>query len=195
MDKIKYIVGALTLTFSVVCNATIISGVQYTGEGKFVALNDLEWLSLDVTAGYSRTSIEDGTAGTWLADGWRYSTRLETEALLDSLWGQTTEGYHWDNFDGASWFINNFGALWTYTNHLNRNISETHFFFGQPRECFGSDHSCIGSVRLDEDPFSVSPYSRKGWFLDGFGLSYGTDDLNEAYEIRRSYDQWNQASM
>lgn len=177
--------------------AAVIFGEHYTNSGKFVDLGGLDWLSLDETSGVSRTSVEDGSAGNWLSDGWRYSTRTETEALLDSLWGGTTEGYYWDNFDGASWFMNNFGALWTYTNHLDRNISETHFFFGNQGECTpSSTYSCIGSVRLDVDPKSTSPYLSYGWFVDGFGLSIGSSKpINEAYILRSSQDQFNQASL
>lgn len=175
--------------------ASIISGPQTTSNGKVVNLSGLEWLSLDQTVGYSKTSIEDGSAGNWLANGWRYSTRTETEALLDSLWGGTTEGWYWDNYDGASWFGDNFGKLGTYTDHLGHEISEMHFFFAG--NAGATSNSFVGSVRLDINPTSTSLYASKGFFMDGFGLSVGTDQqgINEQFITSGRSGQYNQGSL
>lgn len=192
--KISALVILVIFNLSV-AQASIISGTQFTGDGKEVNLGGLEWLSLDATAGYSRTSIENGTAGSWLSDGWRYSTRIETEDLLDSLWGGTTESWSKDNFDGASWFGDNFSWLSSFPSSIGTTL-ETHFFFGNPKECLiGPANSCIGSVRLDYNPLSSQPSSSLGFFQDGFGLSVGLDGLNEADAASPNTRQYNQGSM
>ncbi len=107
--------------------------------------------------------------------------------LLDSLWGGTTEGWYWDNYDGASWFGSEFGWLRPSVDHLGHTILQSHFFFG----AFGGH---IGSVRADE--FGASLYSSKGFFMDGFGLSVGVDLLNEQYSSGSgNYEHFSHASL
>jgi hypothetical protein len=96
-------------------NAGLISGSHLTADGKVVALQNLEWMSLDYTAGLSRVDVEDGFTdryGTsWNAGEWTYATRQQTETLLHSLWGSTYGGWSQDNGDGATWFLETFGGL------------------------------------------------------------------------------------
>ena len=63
-----FVIG-MVFFYSPIAQATIISGNHFTKAGKAVDLQGLEWLSLDMTKGYSRTQIENGYFGL-IADGW-----------------------------------------------------------------------------------------------------------------------------
>jgi len=85
--KIKFLkmilVSIYILSSSFFANAGLVSGNHTTAEGKTVALQDLEWMSLDHTAGLSRGTVEGGFTDnfgtTWDAGVWAYATREQTE--------------------------------------------------------------------------------------------------------------------
>jgi hypothetical protein len=179
--SMKYLEKAIFVLFCLVAshvNASTVSPSQLTAGGKSVSLSGLEWLPLTQTEGQSWVAVEAGLATQSYGSGWRFASRMEVEDLMDSLWGETTEGWYWDNFDGASWFGENFGWLQASVDANGHTISETHFYFGNG-DCGGSVQVCVGSVR--SDAFGSSQFSSKGFFLDGFGLSVGLDSLNEQY--------------
>lgn len=164
-------VGASTIAY-----AGLISGAQTTADGKTVALQGFEWMSLDLTVGLSRTDIEDGftdnDGSDWDANEWSYATIDQTATLLNSLWGGVYEGYSHDNVDGTSWFMANFGEL------LNVDSSSTYtglarsmFFYGGDGECalYGNNYSCEGMVE-QMDSYEVSYFSEK--VSGGGGMSY-----------------------
>lgn len=159
--KIAAIGIALCLPLTAAHAATV-SGIHTTNGGKSVNLSGLEWLTLDETENLSRTDIENGTGNTFLADGWRYATRGEFEALFDSLWGGVAEGWQASNYDGADWFNATFdpGGVYTWKN----------IHFGSSGEC-GVGVSCYGHYNHDDRNLT-------GWFHDHYGLSNGVDLAN-----------------
>ena len=147
-------------------HAATVSGSHTTNGGKTVNLGGLEWLTWDETSGISRTSIEGGTGG-FIADGWRYASRGELEALFDSLWGGSVEGWHASNLDGATWLQDNM-ALVSSTSYVYTNL-----FFGNDGECVANtSFSCYGHYANDKS-------AGRGWFEDRYGLSDGTSPGND----------------
>lgn len=162
------LVSILLLGTSFVSKADLISGTHLTDDGKTVDLQDLEWMSLEYTAGLSRIEVEGGFTdnyGTnWNANEWRYATRAETGILLNSLWGGVYEAWATNNADGATWFIKHFMGLafdtgsgnsrvdGTQSNTLLSNYDWSDFLFGDSGEC-SSDwtDSCLGSVAAMTD--------------------------------------------
>lgn len=149
--------------------ASLISGTHYTNNGKKVNLQGLEWMSLDYTAGFSRSYIESGSGFTdnygnaWAEGEWRYASRRETGELINSIWGGTYDGWSAGNADGASWFLNNFSGLYfdtgfgnnrvdgSLTNNLWRNLDSSNFLFGADQECnSNAQKSCYGEVTFAE---------------------------------------------
>ncbi len=161
----SFVILLLLLGISSMAKAAIISGTHTTAGGKSVALQGLEWLSLDHTQNMSRNTIEavggwtDSYGTVWGDSDWRYANRDETEALIGSLWGGVYDGYSTDNFDGASWFLSKFSGLGYDTgsgatrNALTRSDADwtnhdyTDFLFGDPGDCTpNSPYSCFGHV-------------------------------------------------
>ena len=140
-------------------SAGTIYGYQETDGGKVVNLSGLEWITWDETNDFSRSNIEAGFENSFLADGWRYATRTEFEALFDSLWGGVIEGWDTSNHDGAAWLYTTM-ALQPSPDRDGLNIH-----FG---DC-GVELSCYGHVNAD---------STEGWFDDDYGLSTGVDAIN-----------------
>ena len=193
LKQLKGFVLGAGLLVGLNAHAIIISGDQVTAGGKQVALQGLEWLSLDHTAGLSRADIEDGFTdrfGTvWNVGDWRYATRTETTTLLSSLWGGIWTGVQgaWQssNYDGASWFINTFQGLQydagfgneridkTYTlpgGYINHDASE--FFFGNDYECHSSyDFTCYGLVQVADYHRESNDTQKAGWLHKSYGLS------------------------
>ncbi|WP_039918683.1 PEP-CTERM sorting domain-containing protein [Cellvibrio mixtus] len=189
-------VGAL---MGVNAHAVIISGDQVTSGGKQVALQGLEWLSLDHTVGFSRADIEDGFTdrfgNTWNAGDWRYATRAETTTLLSSLWGGVWTGelggWQSSNHDGASWFINAFEGLAYDSGFGNGRIDKTYtfpggyknhdfsqFFFGNQYECNGRyDFTCYGLVQVADYHSSSNNSEKTGWLHKGYGLSMQASNI------------------
>jgi hypothetical protein len=103
----------VSLVFSVSCminlaSAGIISGSHMTDGGKIVNLQNLEWLTWDLTYGVSRNQVESGY-GNYLNDGWRYASLEEYAALLISLSPVNRVEYnHISNRDGTQWLWENF---------------------------------------------------------------------------------------
>ncbi len=157
------IAGVALLGASFTANAGLISGTHTTDDGKVVALQNLEWMSLDYTAGLSRNDVEDGFTDnygtTWAAGEWTYATRVQTESLIGSLWGGNYSGYSADNGDGAAWFLNNFAglafdtwaghtrSLYKHTDTYYTNLDYSRFMFGNQLECSTASHqTCIGGI-------------------------------------------------
>jgi len=164
-----------------IANAGIISGDYTLENGQNVALQGLEWLSLDYTAGLSRTDIEDGFTdrygNSWQVGEWQYATRAQTETLLGSLWNGTYAGFSAEDAIGANWFITQFGGLSYDTgygvdridgkrnNSRSTNEDSSQFFFGEDGDCVINDDdyeefddipsvsesSCIGHLKFGEN--------------------------------------------
>ncbi len=165
----KTILSVVFLLLTPLSHAAIINGSTNTEyqSGKFANLQGLEWLSLDMTKGQSRNSIESGY-GNYLSKGWRYADRTETETLLGSLWGGTN-GFSRNNFSGASWFLDNFST----TFQIGR-VRASSFFYGNDGECSRSlSSTCLGGVAaLNFGRFSA------GAFHEFFGLDAGLSNFN-----------------
>ena len=127
-------------------HASIISGTQYTNDGKLVNLGNLEWLSWDITIGLSRNDIEGGALGL-LDEGWRYATRLELSDMFRSIAGAVGQSalnsdgtkWLWENFDNAS-----FNAP-AYTPGGSVGLSRLKYLYvGEDGECRAdTSQSCI----------------------------------------------------
>jgi hypothetical protein len=139
---LKSVLVGIVLSVSSFANAGIISIENTNTEfsiGSFANLQGLEWLSLDVTLGLSRTNVENGFIGNdnnaysyssnanRLNDSWRYATNEEVESLINSL---TYNLSNYDpkrvtvnQFEAANWFNQNFGFVsidedhWDYYNY------------------------------------------------------------------------------
>ncbi|MCP4253270.1 MAG: PEP-CTERM sorting domain-containing protein [Candidatus Scalindua sp.] len=140
-------------------------GTHQTAAGKVVNLSGLEWLEWDHGAGLSRVDVSNqmGAGGTY--EGWRYASRAEVGALLDSLWGGTHEGWHASNLDGGDWLSENMN------NYHDWTPDGTNFHFGADSE-LSAGLSFYGHYRGQdtEDPL--------GWFQDQYGLSTGLDAID-----------------
>jgi len=217
--KLQFVNAVLLVAASVfvnVANAGLISGHHTTDDGKLVALQGLEWMSLDYTANLSRNDIEDGFTDqygtTWAAGEWTYATRAQTENLLGSLWGGNYSGLSNDNSDGASWFIDNFSGLAFDTGFgvdridgksntgtvTNRDFSQ--FFFGSDLECneFQAISTCIGRVEyaenffLDFNAINVSTGNSELSYLSSSGpIGF----LEESYGVDMGYDTINNSTV
>ena len=142
-------------------NAGIISGPQQYvndfGQNTNVALQGLEWLSLDHSFGIARTAIDnqawrDNQGTQWQANEWRYATREETNNLLNSLWGNTFNGWGFNNYQGASWFEDNFGLIAGSNHSLFTDYQRAFFYYGEQDACTDNDNfSCVGAVALGSD--------------------------------------------
>ena len=200
MDKIKYLLIALLLSFASISNAAIIdisnTNTEYAS-GMFSDLQGLQWLSLEQTQGQSRESIESGF-GNYFSEGWRYATALETETLINSVWGGNYSGYSQDNASGAKWLIDVFssGALTpahvqsgSYSNGASffdySGRSQIQFIYGYENDCsFDINRSCYGvSVYAEEftssmhDPLDIHTNQQiSGLFLNPSSVGY-FDDL------------------
>lgn len=199
MKKLLATALLLTAGLSTSAHAGFISGSQTTAGGKTVNLQGLEWMPLTYTAGLSRNQVEaaggftDRFGGVWNAGDWRYATRAETETLLGSLWGGKYNGWSYDNFDGASAFLNLFGT----TSNENPRVGTnrySYFLFGNAGECSTNlQQICYGFVNAREsvsgnyNSFSIE--TRKstvltvtvgniGYFTETQGLNASLSDTN-----------------
>ena len=114
-NKFSVLLGSAICAISLNTSASIISGVHTLSDGREVALQGLEWLSLEHTANMSRNEVEGGFTDqygmVWADDDWRYASRTETETLLGSLWDNVYNGWSNGNYIGSKWFIDNFQGL------------------------------------------------------------------------------------
>lgn len=180
MNKMKLVLAISILLVSGQGYAAIISltntNTEYSA-GLFADLQGLEWLTLDETLGVSRSSIEDGSSGNWLNEGWRYASRNETETIVNSIWGGTTDGWSSDNSAGAKWFVDVFGATYQQNDSEFTNLVFSRFWFGDNLECDSSiGTTCEGGVGYaDNIGFSISaPVLADGqWNLE---TTYIADD-------------------
>jgi len=180
------VIGFVVLSFA--ANAGLISGSYTTDDGKAVALQNLEWMSLDYTAGLSRNDVEDGFTDrygtTWAEGDWTYATLAQTESLFGSLWGGVYSGVSNDNHDGAAWFIENFGGLGydrgfgnsrtdiKLNNRAWTNLDKTSFLFGSDGECnVNVNLSCGGTVK-----------SADAYYADQTAQNASSLEIEVAYE-------------
>lgn len=140
-------------------NAGIISGVhQYqdvNGQTREVNLQGLEWLSFDHSFNISRNSIDgkgwtDNQGNQWNANEWRYATFDETSNLLASLWGGNFTDTAFNNYQGASWFDQNFG-LNSLSSSFYEGLQVAWFNYGQADECGDANTSCSHRIFLADD--------------------------------------------
>ena len=167
MKRVYKAIVLLCVFFPFTSSADILSGTHFTDDGKEVDLQGLEWLSLDHTAGLSRTDVEDGFVDNfgneWQAGEWRYATVEETRRLMTSLWDGTYLGESPGNYDGADWFRDNFGMLvydeWengirtdkSYTNFNYTGWDSTFYYYGERLECHTSaSQTCMGTMQIFE---------------------------------------------
>jgi len=73
-----------------------------TTDGFTGHLQNLEWLSLDVTRNITTTDIEQGKNNTIIEDGWQYATRMQSETHNVGLWGGTDNEWTYDKYQGAA---------------------------------------------------------------------------------------------
>jgi hypothetical protein len=168
--SIKFIVSVFVLISSY-ANAGFISGSHTTDGGKSVDLGvNLEWMSLDYTAGLSRDYIESASGWTdrygnhWASSDWRYATSTEVAALYNSLWGGTYYGWSVSNRDGANWLLNEFGGLshdldfgdarsqLTLTDASWTNHDASRMIYGARGECStDNSYSCLAFAQTADD--------------------------------------------
>lgn len=199
MKRIKSLLIACSLAASLSTQAAIISGVHTLSNGNVVALQGLEWLSFDVTAGRSRNDIEtSGFLDTYDGGGWKYADRKQTETLINSLWGGVYDGWSSDNGSGAVWIRDNFkfsGYNGNLTNTQWTNYNFQNFLFGDPKDCtLLLTYSCRGTINA-ADNYSLEiraldiqtkrpSYSYAGnsgalgWFADDYGGDFRVQDYN-----------------
>ena len=154
-------------------------------------IENIQWLELTETANMSRNAVESELVSGGLFDGWRYATRSETEALYDSLWGGTTEGWSSDNYNGARTFFDAFGISDLYADDNNSGYSsggnaQWETYFGESSECGGSNtFTCNANIVIEDIAFGGS--QNLGFFEDSYGLSTGIDSINlQAYVGKNS---------
>ena len=145
-------------------HASIISGPQTTSGGKVVDLGGLEWLNWTETLNMSRIDVNAQLGSGGSLEGWRYASRAEVGALLDSLWGGTNEGLHVSNLDGVNWLSANLGDAYF---NLGESYARTDFVFGADDEVTSSN-AFLGSYY-----HNVS--ATEGYFADEHGLTTGVD--------------------
>jgi hypothetical protein len=120
MKGMKLTLLATLLLSAMGANANVVSGTALTDGGKAVNLQSMDWLSLAATRNISAVTMlanledengwVDSLGNSWGYGEWRLATRHEAEELLYSVWGGTVvDGVSKDNYDGASWFSDNFG--------------------------------------------------------------------------------------
>jgi len=158
--KLKNILASICLvTLSSTASAGIISGEYATEGGKSVNLQGLEWLSLDHTQGMSRNDIEGGFTdkyGTvWAEDDWEYASLAQTDVLMRSVWGEEFEGRATSNYDGAEWFLENFGTMaynktGGYFSPLSDKFGYSQFIFGTNGvdSCANGTVSCFAQIGI-----------------------------------------------
>ena len=176
------------LLLSTTAQASTIVGPQVTDSGKLVELSGLEWLTLtEADAGQldvnqMLAAFDDSTSDFF---GWRYASRLETEALFDSLWGGVSEDLDASNYDGASWFFDTFGVGPQFSTNGGYGADGTGLWsmaFG-PDGCGTAITACLGSLRVKRVEFGS--VANVGRFTDAGGLSVGLDDQNVGVAILR----------
>lgn len=168
---LKAAFAGLVLSVSVFANAGIISGTEYTDDGKLVDLQDLEWLTWDETYGISRTSIEAGYNGL-LAQGWRYATTDELGTLFASLWGGVN-GWNSANYDGSQW-------LW-------ENFDNPDFLSGNVLSRFGDLHvGATTNYNAHWRAASTDYINESGWFSSNYGASFNFLDTLVKHETNAS---------
>jgi hypothetical protein len=150
----RLLTASLLLLVSVQVSAAIISAINTNAEfesGKFADLQGLEWLSLDVTAGKSRSEIDAGFDDL-LLNGWQFATRNQAETLVTSLWGGSYSGWSNDNYSGASWFINSFRPLAYSSSGNYEDQYYSKFLFGSDLECSSQiAYTCFGTISTVEN--------------------------------------------
>lgn len=156
MKKI-FVIALLALSFG--AQSAIIKGHHVTDDGKQVDLIGLEWLSWDVTYGFSGDQIKNGFVNSFLADGWRYATVSEFGQMISSIAGSTV-GWAGDNADGAKWLWENFDA--PDYNALRNNSRTGDLYLAENYK---------GHWRAARDGSGTSYPVTQGWFHGQYGAT------------------------
>ncbi len=129
----------------------------------------LEFLAFETTIGRSWSDISGqfGFGGDF--EDYRYASRVETETLLDALWGGTNEFFHASNSAGANRFLSTLGFINGTPGQTQVNAL---FLFGTNADCSPGDSSVVCLAQVSTVP------DGRGYFTDGRGLSEGVDPGN-----------------
>ncbi|MEM9760204.1 MAG: hypothetical protein AAF933_13265 [Pseudomonadota bacterium] len=203
---------ALTITCLLLASSGTRAGIISSGtvDIRFGAsgranLQGLEWLHLNETAGLSRDDVMNNDGVAFIAGGWRYATRSETETLITSLWSGIYDGWSADNFAGASWFVDTFGATFEASaSGFFTDLTWSRFFFGDVGECDRDGFvglSCVGLVQASMDAsgdiqsvnvgtgFAEVAYSNDpntmqglGWIREDWGADQGVNAQNTIFQ-------------
>lgn len=209
-----------TLTFlSLGVQASIVSGPEFTDEGKAVNTQGLEWLSLSATNGMSSKEMmenlerdsgwTDNFGNNWGYDDWRIATRFEVEELLYSLWGGTALGISTDNYDGTKWFNDNLNL--TGSNTVNSQIgwfrygigecglSEAETYADATKGCEGNafisfdviERDNVGHIVNSNGTLSRGITYRANSGLAGSFTRNGGINYNKQYDVRINNSSYN----
>lgn len=214
MMRVMYAALSLLLACSGASAGVIISDstvdTRFGAAGR-AALQGLEWLALSETAGLSRDAVVDNDGIAFIADGWRYATRGETETLITSLWGGTYDGWSAENYDGARWFISTFGSLFdSPTGSFYTGFTTSRFLFGDIDECDPGGfpgRSCVGLIQAAEDANgdirslnvlsglqevayagNLNTLEGLGWIREDWGADLGLSVENNSFATRLALD-------
>ena len=179
----------------------LLAGSTLTGQAYASVINTLdgtgyEWLELSNTTSLSRITVESLLGDTTSAlYGYRYATRLETQALLESYMSYVpAELNQWEAYaaPGAQAFLNDFGLTMqedlgvTYTGLSNDGVTfdynmylRSYFNYGATGEC-GVDVSCLGNVftaALDGTVQVMFTPSHRG-----YDATWATPDIYSSYD-------------
>ena len=139
-----------------------IVGFHQTAGGKVVDLSGLQWLEWTTTTGLSRTQMETELLPGGTYEDWRYASRAEVGALMDSVWGGTVDGWDASNRDGGDWLAANFGSVFG-------GVGGMDFHFGSNAE--------VGASTF-WGHFRGGGGGSEGWLHDDWGLTTGADAVD-----------------
>lgn len=182
----------------------VMAGHSYASVINTLGGTGYEWLELSNTSNLSRVTVESmlGDTGSALY-GYRYATRLETQALLESYMPYVpAELNHWEAYaaPGAQLFFNDFGmTLQDNLGVINQAVSNdgvtfdynmhliSYFNYGATGEC-GVGVSCAGNMftaALDGTIQAMFTPAHRG-----FDAAWATPDTYSNYD-----SNWIQASL
>lgn len=149
-------------------------------------IEQLEWMPLNSSLGFSRDQVEAQLSSGGLFDGWHYANRTEVAALLQSYWPGNYSGWTKENSPAAK-FIQLFGN----TDSQNPGQSVQFlgldgmitwdyrmgavFYYGANNECFGAPpYTCLGVVNvLYSSGTAVAGFLDNEYGLDPTGSTQG----------------------
>ncbi|MBI3188408.1 MAG: hypothetical protein HYZ31_11160 [Gammaproteobacteria bacterium] len=194
----------MDISINKVITIGLLAGSALTGQAYASVINTLdgtgyEWLELSNTTNLSRVTVESLLGDTTSAlYGYRYATRLETQALLESYMPYVpAELNHWEAYaaPGAQSFFNDFGITWQDDlGVINQALSNdgvifdynmhliSYFNYGAAGEC-GVDVSCAGNMftaALDGSVQAMFTPSHRG-----FDATWATPDTFSNFDANQ----------